>query len=266
MIFVEILYRMKIKIPTSWEEMTDYQQRELIHLINKVDSEDFFEDFVKIVQIMLMKKRNIWQYLHMRKILRQVPISIFQKPLEFILEKPKLYIFPKIKGLSEPAPRIGDLTAEQFSICDTLLYRYSDKEQADKREIHLRQLVASLYKLPNEEFDKQKLPTIAKITDKISLKEAERIAFIFSSVRMYIADSYPSIFQPKKDEIEDEIKPVFKTKKKYTPFSQIIVMMAADELRLLGTLKECQKTPVYDFFNAFLESKKIHKIKADATK
>ena len=37
--------------------------------------------------------------------------------------------------------------------------------------------------------------------------------------------------------------------------------MAADELRLLGNLHECQKTLLYDFMNAFLESNKIHKLK-----
>ena len=42
--------------------------------------------------------------------------------------------------------------------------------------------------------------------------------------------------------------------------------MAADELKLLGNLHECQNTKVYDFLNALAESKKIHKMKADATK
>ncbi|WP_176763278.1 hypothetical protein [Riemerella columbipharyngis] len=47
---------------------------------------------------------------------------------------------------------------------------------------------------------------------------------------------------------------------------RIDVMMAADELRLLGNLRECQNTLVYDFLNAFVESKKIHKIKQNAQK
>jgi len=79
---------------------------------------------------------------------------------------------------------------------------------------------------------------------------------------MYIAKVYPSIF--KSDTPRSEDQPVFTAKKKFTPFSQIVVMMAADELRLLGNLHECQKTLLYDFMNAFLESNKIHKLKNKA--
>ena len=156
---------------------------------------------------------------------------------------------------------MGDITIEQFSVFDTLFYRY----QTEKKEVYLRQLVAALYRLdPKSEsrepkFDKNLLPKVAEITDKIDVKEAERIGFIFGSVRMYIAKVYPSIF--KSDTSRSEDQPVFAVKKKFTPFSQIVVMMAADELRLLGNLHECQKTLLYDFMNAFLESNKIHKLK-----
>lgn len=264
---------MKVIVPDTWAELTPWQQREIIHIIQNTDTEDFTEQYIEIVQILLMKEAYITEYLQMRKILRQIPISAFKEALQFLWEKPTLYEFPKIDGLVEPAPRMGDLTIKQFSICDTLMHRYTEKKQ----EVFLRQLVACLYRLEVKEngeikphkvgFDEQKLREIAKITDKIDIKEAQRIGFIYSSIRRYITDSYPTIFPKKKDENQEENPvPIFQKPPKYTPFSQIITLMAADELRLLGNLHECQNTRLYDFMNAFLESKRVHDIRAKAMK
>lgn len=130
-----------------------------------------------------MKNSSFCQYLKMRRILRNIPISAFRDAVKFIFEQPKLHRFPEIKKLKKPADRIGDFTIEQFSICDTLLYRYQEaKQNQQESAIFLRQLVACLYRF-GEDFNKQNLPKIAKITDKIPLKEAERIAFIFSCIR-----------------------------------------------------------------------------------
>ena len=259
---------MKVNIPKSWQEMTDYQQTEIIHILHQINpgKEDFKETFIKIIKVLLMKNDSPTEYLKMRKILKEIPISAFREAVEFIWQKPNLYTFPKIKGLVEPAPRMGDLIIKQFSICDTLHHRYTEK----KEEIYLRQLVAALYRLepksPHDEarFDEQKLREIALITDKISLKEAQRIGFVFMAIKRYIVEAYPLIFPKKKE--EDLNTPNFQNKPKFTPFSQIITLMAADELRLLGTLHECQNTRLYDFMNAFLESHKIHKLKAKALK
>lgn len=261
---------MKIIVPDTWAELTPWQQREIIHIIQNTDTEDFTEQYIRIVQILLMKEGNVSEYAKMRRILRQIPISAFKEAVQFLWEKPTLYEFPKIEGLVEPAPRMGDLTIKQFSICDTLMHRYTEK----KEEVFLRQLVACLYRLPianglsqDAIFDEQKLREIAKITDKIDIKEAQRIGFIYSSIRRYITDSYPTIFPKKKDENQEENPvPIFQKPPKYTPFSQIITLMAADELRLLGNLHECQNTRLYDFMNAFLESKRVHDIRAKALK
>lgn len=261
---------MKIIVPDNWAELTPWQQREIIHIIQNTDTEDFTEQYIRIVQILLMKEDNVSEYAKMRRILRQIPISAFKEAVQFLWEKPTLYEFPEIKGLIAPAPRMGDLTIKQFSICDTLMHRYTEK----KEEVFLRQLVACLYRMPianglsqDAIFDEQKLREIAKITDEIDIKEAQRIGFIYSSIKRYITDSYPTIFPKKKDENQEENPvPIFQKPPKYTPFSQIITLMAADELRLLGNLHECQNTRLYDFLNAFLESKRVHDIRAKAMK
>lgn len=252
---------MNIKIPSSWEELTQWQLQEIIHIISHANTEDFTETFIHIVKTLLMKKKSIFQYIKMRWILRNYPISSFQENTAFLAEPPKLYRFPNISKTIAPADRIGDCTIEQFSFADTLLYRYHSTENETEKDLYARQIVAVLYRI-TPHFDKALLPKVAAITDKIPMKKARTIVFIFSSVRNYITETYPAVFsKPKKE----NTTPNFSSQK-HTPFSKIITMMAADELRLLGNLKECQNTLVYDFLNALLESKRIHEMKAKAMK
>ena len=119
----------QISVPDCWEELTDYQQREIIHIISHTDTEDFTEQYMQIVQILLMKKGSIWERIKMRKVLKNIPISNFAPALKFISEEPKLHHFPEIKGLVKPAVRMGDITIEQFSVCDTLFYRYQTEKK-----------------------------------------------------------------------------------------------------------------------------------------
>lgn len=250
----------------TWNDLTPHQQREIIHALHHETDEQ--QQILSLIRALLMKKNTWFDYYRMRKTLRNTPISNLVEQLQFLNEKPTLYEFPHIKGLQAPAPRMGDITIEQYALCDTLYHRYLPPltppeegnapfplERAGVR--HLRQLVACIYRLPGKGFDKQLLPQVAKNTDLLPVKELQRIAFIFFCIKLYIADSYPSIFKPKTLPADDA--PVFGKKQQHTPFSQIIVIMAADELRLLGNLNECKKTLLYDFFSAFLESRKIHK-------
>ena len=250
------ILRMKISIPTSWEEMNEWQQEEVIHILQNYSEGDFEDSIIRIISVLLMKSNNIIQYFRMRNILRDIPLSAFEEHLRFIYEPPKLYQFPKISRLKKPADRIGDISIRQFSVCETLLYRWREAK-GEKKYLLMRQLVACLYRL-GDNYNEQLLPDIARKTDKIPFKKAQRIVFIFSCVCRYIADIDPSIFAK-----SDSKTPA---PQKHTSFSKIITMMAADELRLLGNLKECQNTLVYDFFNSFLESKRIHEQRAKALK
>lgn len=253
---------MKIKFPTSWEQLNPWQLTEIVSIIDRLrENEDFTHTYIRMVQILLMKNNSLWQYLKMRRILRNIPLSAFQEATAFLIEQPKLYRFPAIKGAIAPADRIGDCTMEQFSFADTLLYRYHSTDKEDERNLYARQIVAVLYRI-TPQFDKAILPKVAAVTDNIPMKQARTIVFIFSSIRNYITEIYPAVFsKPKKETTAPDF-----SSKKHIPFSKIVTMMAADELRLLGNLKECQNTLVYEFFNAFLESKRIHELKAKVMK
>ena len=169
----------QISVPDCWEELTDYQQREIIHIISHTDTEDFTEQYMQIVQILLMKKGSIWERIKMRRILKNIPISNFSPALKFISEEPKLHHFPEIKGLVKPAVRMGDITIEQFSVCDTLFYRY----QTEKKEVYLRQLVAALYRLDPKSESKE--PKFDKKSGMSALvignKETKKVEIIFGA-------------------------------------------------------------------------------------
>src|SRR5699024_10591148 len=110
--------------------------------------------------------------------------------------------------------------------------------QEKQSHLALRRFVASLYRIDQRywitklirknfytaaEFHSQMLPSISEITDKLSVKEMEAIAFIYSNTRRYIWDRYPVIFPKPPEEKEDELKPNFRKKDVYTPFKKIIV-------------------------------------------
>ena len=50
----------QISVPDCWEELTDYQQREIIHIISHTDTEDFTEQYMQIVQILLLQLLNLF--------------------------------------------------------------------------------------------------------------------------------------------------------------------------------------------------------------
>ncbi|MBT0572319.1 hypothetical protein [Riemerella anatipestifer] len=41
---------MKVVVPSSWSELSDFQQREIINIINGVKSKNFTEAYIKIIQ------------------------------------------------------------------------------------------------------------------------------------------------------------------------------------------------------------------------
>lgn len=77
---------MKVSIPKSWQEMTDYQQTEIIHILHQInpEKEDFKGTFIEIIKVLLMKNDSPTEYLKMRKILKEIPISAFREAVEFI--------------------------------------------------------------------------------------------------------------------------------------------------------------------------------------
>lgn len=244
--------RRNITVAKTWNELNEWQIKEIAYAYMTTDPKKFDKTYFQLIIILFQQKGGFWRNLRLRKLLRNIPISTLEPFGRFLLLKPEIYSFPEIKGLKKPADRIGDLTIKQFSIIDTLFHQWYE----DRSEVKLKKLVASLYRFGSG-FNPQDLPKVAKITSKISRKKMLLIAFSYMNVRRYLTERYKVVYPvPEKEESD---KPVFKKKSAYTPFSKVITGMALDELKPLGTLKECNNTLVYDFHDTLTETILYHK-------
>jgi len=150
-----------------------------------------------------------------------------------------------------PLRPAANLTIKQFSVADSLYYRLRLSQYQD--ELLLRQLMASLYNLPDTPFDVLNLPQVAEHTDKTPITTAYEVAFAYTCCREYIISRFPKVFSSPSSTQRGE-KPVFRKEAAYTPFSKIISVMAMDKHQPLGNWHQCNATRVYDFFEVLTES------------
>nr|BFF40305.1 hypothetical protein BACY1_21100 [Tenacibaculum mesophilum] len=239
---------MNITTPQDWPELNNWQQREIAYLYLNSTEYNFEKNILQILKITIQKKKSFLARIKAYSVFSQVTVDVLMQHHKFLLTTPSLNIFPKVKKLIAPGPRLNNISIKQFSVADAIFFKWKQTNE----EVYLYQLAASLYSLKTG-YDSLKLPEVAKITDKLPLKTIYQIALVYLSVRTLITSKYPIVFPKLKEEEEEQLKPVFK-KKSYTPFSKIITTMAMDERQPLGVLSECNKTNVYDFFNVLEES------------
>ena len=241
---------MNITIPQTYEELSEQQRGALCRILLTLDNTE--KTPVRIIQILLshLPKRT------QQQLLLQVPFTVLWQYAEPFLTTEKLYHFPPLsfgagQGVRSPAPRLANLTIKQFSVADSLYYRLRLSQYQD--ELLLRQLMASLYNLPNTPFDVLNLPQVAEHTDKAAITTAYEVAFAYTCCREYIISRFPKVFASPSSSQRGE-KPVFRKEAAYTPFSKIISVMAMDKHQPLGNWHQCNATRVYDFFEVLTAS------------
>ena len=236
---------MDITIPQTYEELSEQQRGALCRILLKLDNTE--KTPVRIIQILLshLPKRT------QQQLLLQVPFTTLWQYAEPFLTTEKLYHFREVTKMVAPAPRLANLTIKQFSVADSLYYRLRLSQYQD--ELLLRQLMASLYNLPNTPFDVLNLPQVAEHTDKATIATAYEVAFAYTCCREYIISRFPKVFSSLSSSQRGE-KPVFRKEATYTPFSKIISVMAMDKHQPLGNWHQCNATRVYDFFEVLTES------------
>lgn len=208
---------------------------------------------LRIIKVLISHLPNRTQ----QQLLQEVPFTTLWQYAEPFLSTEKLYHFPDLTKMVAPAPRLANLIIKQFSVADSIYYRLRIAQYQD--ELLLRQLVASLYNLPDTPFDVLNLPQVAEHTDKAAITTAYEVAFAYTCCREYIIKRFPKVFTVKDDkkETKDEGSSfVFRNSslKSYTPFSKIISVMAMDKHQPLGNWHQCNATRVYDFFEVLTES------------
>ena len=242
---------MDITIPQTYEELNEQQRGALCRILLTLDNTE--ETPLRIIQILLshLPKRT------QQQLLLQVPFTTLWQYAEPFLTTEKLYHFPPLsfgggKGVViPPADRLANLTIKQFSVADSLYYRLRLSQYQE--ELLLRQLMASLYNLPNTPFDVLNLPQVAEHSDKAPITTAYEVAFAYTCCREYIINRFPKVFTSPSPSQRGE-NPVFRKEAAYMPFSKIISVMAMDKHQPLGNWHQCNATRVYDFFEVLTES------------
>ena len=240
---------MNITIPQTYEELSEQQRGVLCSIL--LTSSPFGGGGgrlpLRIIKTLISHLPNRTQ----QQLLQEVPFTALWQYAEPFLTTEKLYHFRELTKMIAPAPRLANLTIKQFSVADSLYYRLRLSQYKD--ELLLRQLMASLYNLPDTPFDVLKLPKVAEHTDKAAITTAYEVAFAYTCCREYIIGKYPKVFSSPSSSQRGE-KPVFRKEAAYTPFSKIISVMAMDKHQPLGNWHQCNATRVYDFFEVLTES------------
>lgn len=236
---------MDITIPQTYEELNEQQRGTLCRILLTLDNTE--KTPVRIIKTLIshLPKRT------QQQLLLQVPFTTLWQYAEPFLTTEKLYHFRDLTKMIAPAPRLANLTIKQFSVADSIYYRLRLSQYQD--ELLLRQLMASLYNLPNTPFDVLNLPQVAEHTDKATIDTAYEVAFAYTCCREYIISRFPKVFSSPSSTQRGE-KPVFRKEAAYTPFSKIISVMAMDKHQPLGNWHQCNATRVYDFFEVLTES------------
>jgi len=248
---------MNITIPQTYEELNEQQRGALCSIL--LTTSPFGGGGgrlpVRIIKTLISHLPNHTQ----QQLLQEVPFTVLWQYAEPFLTTEKLYHFPPLtspfgggKGeVIPPADRLANLTIKQFSVADSLYYRLRLSQYQD--ELLLRQLMASLYNLPDTPFDVLNLPQVAEHTDKAAITTAYEVAFAYTCCREYIINRFPKVFSSPSPSQRGET-PIFKKEAAYTPFSKIISVMAMDKHQPLGNWHQCNATRVYDFFEVLTES------------
>lgn len=248
----------KITVARSWNELNDFQLQEIANLYLNTPPEEFEKAYFQMILILFRKGKGFFAGLKFRWIINQLPISALEPFAKFLLEKTDYYKFPKIKGLIEPVERLQNITVKQFSTIDLFFHQY----ETQKTEISLKRFVATLYRL-QENFDELDLPTVARFTDKLSLKQMQIIALAYKFTRLYIYNRFPVVFPKPKPNEEEKIKPTFQSKQpNYVSFDKIIIGLSMDELQPLGKKQDINQVRIYEFLGVLSESILYHKEKA----
>lgn len=92
---------MKIEIPSSWQELNEWQLEEIVNLYPNLKTEDFEKTYIKMVLVLFQKKKGFWHSFKLQKLLRNVPYICFDRVQQILIGTTFLHQFPEIKGLKK---------------------------------------------------------------------------------------------------------------------------------------------------------------------
>lgn len=263
---------LEFKIPTKWNELNLYQTSEILHILHqsKPITSAIREKLLSILFIDEDPAKETYasnyKCIKYAELLKQTTPAIIEdefNALAFIFNSMDLTNFPSqlevtYKGENHifygPAPRLANLTIEEFSFCDHLFYDWMTTKNLKYLDI----LITTLYrhKATNnqlndirEPFSRHTLSLRSFILPQIDEKIKLVVGHAFQGARESIINRFPVVFPKQKFAKKGKPKAI-----KYRSFNAMINTMVLGENQPLGNLHEVEQTNVIKFFEIVQES------------
>ncbi|ALU74741.1 hypothetical protein AUW17_05410 [Tenacibaculum dicentrarchi] len=253
--------RKSINIPTSWNELSDYQLKRIANIMyldsSKLKDVKIFFTLLNIRWWNFLKKKTA------RIILRNVSLSELKKHYSFIYENQKRTNFIKSfkvknKTFYAPGDRINNLTVDEFSHAEDLYLGWMRTQNIE----FLHYLTAVLYRVKGNylavilcwikgenrkriPFDKTTLESDAKIISKADKNRFYATLATYQGCREYLYSQFPIVF-PKSTSKNPKVP-------NSSGFGKLALHLSGNKF---GTHQETISTNIYVFLSEFEEQLK----------
>ncbi|WP_370407965.1 hypothetical protein [Tenacibaculum dicentrarchi] len=241
--------RKTINIPTSWNELSDYQLKKIASIMylnqSKLTDVRIFFTLLNIRWWNFLKKKTA------RIILRNVSLSELKKHYSFIYENQKRTNFiksfkAKNKTFYAPGDRINNLTVDEFSHAEDLYLGWMRTQNIE----FLHYLTAVLYRIKGKDgkripFDKTTLEADVKHISKIDKNVFYAILVTYQGCREHLYSQFPIVF-PKSTSKNPKLP-------NSSGFGKLALHLSGKKF---GTHQETISTNIYVFLSEFEEQLK----------
>ena len=232
----------KIKIPKSWNELSDSQFLQLAKLVYSGKTGILFD--LKCLRILYnVRWFQFGKRMKLTYILSQITMKELKKHFDFIYKSNDRTIFPdKINGYFAPLNKITNLTAEEFSVADDLHIKWRETKNKDCL-IYLAAVLYSKSKQPREVFDKNNLPDKVKHLQKVPLPILLCVELAYFGCKNNLVKRFPKAFPKGAKKVSGS---------KYG-FGKVILEMAGGKF---GNHEQTKTTNIYTFLEEFEQNLK----------
>ncbi|EKB02666.1 hypothetical protein HMPREF9711_03128 [Myroides odoratimimus CCUG 3837] len=224
-----------LKIPSKWDELTDWQLKKIAAMIGKNGPAFNFMTWLYLNQVKWWQFKKAYQ---LKIVMNQVPMSELRNHFNWVYTNVDRTIFPKHNKYVAPMDRLVNLTIEEFAVADDLNNMYLIKKDIS----YLRLLVAVLYKEKGEVYDHLQLENNVKRFKKEKKDFLLAVHIAFNGCKKGIVEKYKHIY-PK-------IKVQQKSNKK-AGLLDVVLKMSGQKF---GTYQETKTTLVHTFLNELEEN------------
>ncbi|MGB0867975.1 MAG: hypothetical protein ACPGSD_00135 [Flavobacteriales bacterium] len=234
-------------LPSKWDDLNEWQMWAVSKLF-KSDLTQSNIDFL-LICVFVLDQKSFKNFCRLGWFLWKVNLIEIVPTLAFIHKQSTRTIFPavlKIKNtkLIGPAPRMGNVTMEEFGLAIPMFNRFN----SHKEDIDLIRLVSILYRPSGFSFSRYNLNTISDEVEKMDINKLYPVFLAFAGSLDLLANRFPMLF-PKKTNRNTSYN---------ISYESILMDVASVPSNPFGNIEKVRKATITDFFN-YLEKNKSKK-------